>query len=358
MRRELAPGRGRRSHDDDGRQQVAPSGLTIHPDLLTRRPATAVALQESAGNAAVASRLRAVQRDFASQGYGVKEGGTAHTITRPNQVLHEYGITCYGTSVMYMLQSYGLVPPTMTRTEFEHAFTPLNPLHRGGAKTGPVTVSGVEQKNAVPIDLITKSLQGTERPSKRDSSLGKITTTEATLRGADRGSMRVSDIMARMPAILATFKAQADKAGYEFLKAHRAPGSAYSADAKGESWTDATGDLAGGKLTADYFKDGNTVMTAVHLDYPPKGLDHWVVIVKESTTITIGRTKHHLYPADDPLVGRVMVLAPKIGRVGEDVLKKAGLKDAGGQLQLSSGTPVHLAYGGGQAFRRRSAKYR
>ena len=150
---------------------------------------------------------------------------------------------------MYMLQSYGLVPPTMTRTEFEHAFTPLNPLHRGGAKTGPITVAGVEQKNAAPIDLITKSLQGTERPSKRDSSLGKITTTEATLRGADRGSMRVSDIMARMPAILATFTSQADKAGYEFLKAHRAPGSAYSADAKGRSaGPTPTADLAGGKL--------------------------------------------------------------------------------------------------------------
>jgi hypothetical protein len=357
MRRELARGRGRRSHDD-GRQQVAPSGLITHPDLLTRRPATAVALQESAGNAAVASRLRAVQRDFASQGYGVKEGATAHTITRPKQVLDEYGITCYGTSVMYMLQSYGLVPPTMTRTEFEHAFTPLNPHHRGGAKTGPITVAGVEQKNAVPIDLITKSLQGTERPSKRDSSLGKITTTEATLRGADRGSMRVSDIMARMPVILATFRAQADKAGYEFLKTHRAPGSAYTADTKGESWTDATGDLAGGKLTADYFKDGNTVMTAVHLGYPPEGtLDHWVVIVKEGTTITIGRTKHHLYPADDPLLGKVMVLAPKIGRVGGDALKKAGLTGAGGQLEFG-GTRVHLAYGGGQAFRRRSATYK
>ena len=104
----------------------------------------------------------------------------------------------------------------------------------------------------------------------------------------------------------------------------RAPGSAYSADAKGESWTDASGDLAGGKLKADYFKDGNTIMTAVHLGYPAGGtLDHWVVIVKESTTITVGSTKHHLYPADDPLSGRVMVLAPKIGRVGEDALKKA-----------------------------------
>jgi hypothetical protein len=358
MRRQLAPSRGRRSHDGGGTPHVAPSGLVAHPDLLNRRRDTAVALQETAGNAAVASRLRVVQRDAESQGYGVEQGGTAHTITRPEQVLSEYGMTCYGTSVMFMLQSYGLVPPDMTRAEFEHAFTPLNPLHRGGEKTGPITVGGVEQKNAVPIDLITKGLQGTERPSKRDSSLGKITTTEATLRGADRGSMRVSDIMARMPVILASFAAQADKPGYQFLKANHAPGGAYTADAKGERWTDATADLNGGKLTADYFKDGNTVMTAVHLDYPPEGtLDHWVVIVKESTTITVGGTKHHLYPADDPLFGRVMVLAPKIGRIGEDALKKAGLTAAGGQLE-SGGIRVHLAFGGGQAFRRRSAKYK
>ena len=44
-----------------------------------------------------------------------------------------------------------------------------------------------------------------------------------------------------------------------------------------------------------------------------------------------------------------MVLAPKLGRVGEDALTKAGLKVVGGQLQFS-GTRVHLAYGGGQAF--------
>ena len=355
MRRVLAPSAGR--HGDGDPRHIASSGPALHPDLLHHSPATAVALQEAAGNAAVVSRLRVVQRDFTSQGYGVEESGTARTITRPEQVLDTYGITCYGTSVLYMLQSYGLVPPTMTRVEFEHAFTPLNPLHRGGAKTGPITVAGVEQKKAVPIDLMTKSLQGTERPPKRDSSIGKITTTEATLRGADRGSMRVADIMARMPVILATFQAQADKPGYEFLKAHRAPGAAYTADAKGERWTDATADLNGGKLKADYFKDGNTVMTAVHLDYPPKGLDHWVLIVKEGKEITVGRTKHHLYAADDPLSGRVMVLAPKIGRATEDALKKAGLTVSGGELKYG-GVTVHLAYGRGQAFRRRSAKYR
>jgi hypothetical protein len=132
-----------------------------------------------------------VQRDFASQGYGVEEGGTAHTITRPKQVLSEYGITCYGTSVMYMLQSYGLVPPTMTRTEFEHAFTPLNPLHRGGAKTGPITVAGVEQKNAVPIDLITKSLQGTERPQTQPEA------DHPAVRGRERSLFYVACSRAR-----------------------------------------------------------------------------------------------------------------------------------------------------------------
>jgi hypothetical protein len=357
MRRGLVPGRDRCGGHGDDPRQAAPSGLAAHPDLLGRRPATAIALQGMAGNAAVVARLRAVQRDFASQGYGVEKGGASQTITRPEQVLYEYGMTCYGTSVLFMLQSYGLVPPDMTRTEFEHAFTPLNPLNRGGAKTGSITVAGVEQKKAVPIDLITKSLQGTDRPSKRDSSLGKITTTEATLRGADRGSMRVADIMARMPVILATFQAQAAKPGYEFLKAHRAPGGAYTAGPKGEQWTDATADLNAGKLTADYFKAGNTVMTGVHLGYPPKGLDHWVLIVKEGRSITIGRTTHHLYPADDPLSGGVMVLAPKIGRVAQDVLTKAGLTVADDELKFG-GVTVHLAYGGGQAFRRKSAKYR
>jgi hypothetical protein len=82
-----------------------------------------------------------------------------------------------------------------------------------------------------------------------------------------------------------------------------------------------------------------------------------VLIVKEGKEITVGRTKHHLYPADDPLSGQVMVLAPKIGRATEDALKKAGLTAAGGELKYG-GVTVHLAYGGGQAFRRRSATYR
>ena len=101
------------------------------------------------------------------------------------------------------------------------------------------------------------------------------------------------------------------------------------------------------------------MMTAVHLGYPAGGnLDHWVVIVKESTSITVGSTNHRLLPGRRPALRTVMVLAPKIGRVERGRATKAGLTARGGQLQLSSGAPVHLAYGGGQAFRRRSAKYR
>ena len=76
-------------------------------------------------------------------GFGPR--GRTDKITRPKQVLSEYGMTCYGTSVMYMIQSYGLVPPDMTREEFEYAFTPLNPKdpkRSGDPKTDSIRGSG------------------------------------------------------------------------------------------------------------------------------------------------------------------------------------------------------------------------
>ena len=57
-------------------------------------------------------------------------------------------------------------------------------------------------------------------------------------------------------------------------------------------------------------------MTAVHLDYPPKGLDHWVVIGEGVHDDLLRRHEAPPVPADDPLFGR-SVLAPKTGRVGD-----------------------------------------
>ena len=149
---------------------------------------------------------------------------------------------------MFMLQSYGLVPPGMTREEFEYAFTPLNPKSdkHSDPKTDDIQVAGKTQSGAKPVDLITEALQGTSLPSK-STSVGKITFTEATLRGADKGSFTVKQIMEHMPKILAAFNAQSAKKGYEFMKAHvPASGKAYAAGA-GENWVESSKELSQGK---------------------------------------------------------------------------------------------------------------
>jgi hypothetical protein len=341
-------------HADAVAQRVTSPG-TAH-ELLASYPQTTRAA--SPGGMAASPVQR---QSHESQGYGVKDdAGSTEKITRPEQVLSTYGITCYGTSVMFMLQSYGLVPPDMTREEFEYAFTPLNPKSdkHSDPKTDDIQVAGKTQSGAKPVDLITEALQGTSRPPKSDTSVGKVTFTEATLRGADKGSFTVKQIMQHMPKILATFNAQSAKKGYEFMKAHvPASGKAYAAGAA-ENWVESSKELSQGKIPADYFKDGNTVMAGVTLSFPPtSSLDHWVVIVKEADKKEIDGKLYFLYPADDPLYGEAYVMAPpleKADKVDKDTLEDADLFRKYGELQYN-GHRVHT-FLNGNAFRRNVKK--
>jgi hypothetical protein len=292
---------------------------------------------------------------FESLGAGVQDDAkTAEKITRPEQVLTSYGMTCYGTSVMYMIQSYGLVPPDMTREEFEYAFTPLNPKKPGDAKTDPIRVAGKEQAGALPIDLVTEALQGTPTPKKQKTSIGTVTFTEATLRGAERGSFTVADIMEHMPRILAAFDRQSAVKGYEFMRAHKPPsGTAYT-PAKSERWIESAGALEKGAVGAEYFAGGNTVMTAVDYEWPPgPSLGHWVVIVGEGRKLEIAGRAHYLYPADDPLFGQVQVLAPMLRRASDKDLADAGL-EKGFRVLRYGGTRVLMLFPG-YAYARRAS---
>src|SRR5260370_5602110 len=258
------------------------------------------------GGAAQQARIQKESSPFESQGYGVQDdAGKEDKITRSEQVLYEYGMTCYGTWVMFMIQSYGLVPPDMTRQEFEYAFTPLNPKNLTSpedARTDPIEVAGKAQPDAKPVDLITEAVQGTPRPSKGKTSIGKVTSTEATLRGADKGSFTVAQIMDHMPRILAAFKAQSEKKGYEFMKAHvPVSGQGYVASAA-EKWIESSDELIAGTISGDYFKDGNTIMAGVDYEYPPAPhLGHWVLIVKTPEKIKIAAKQHFFYAAFAPL---------------------------------------------------------
>lgn len=125
-----------------------------------------------------------------------------------------------------------------------------------------------------------------ESASKVATSLGKVTQTEATLRGANAGGFTVAQIMAKMPAILDAFRKQSLVTGYEFMKAHvPASGKSYTAGA-GEKWADVSDRLKNPalepKIDAAYFKAGNTILAGVHYHYPPgSGVEHWVVIATD-----------------------------------------------------------------------------
>lgn len=102
------------------------------------------------------------------------DAGQAQTITRPEQVLSEYGMTCYGTSVMFITQSYALVPPDMTREEFEFAFTPLNPKSPGHAKTDSIEVTGKPIPKIKSVGLITRALEGALFRQRRKPHLVRL----------------------------------------------------------------------------------------------------------------------------------------------------------------------------------------
>lgn len=89
--------------------------------------------------------------------------------------------------------------------------------------------------------------------------------------------------MKHIPSILAAFRKQSEQKGFEFMKA-RTPisGHGYTAGSN-EKRIECSAELIDGRIDADYFRDGNTIMTGVDYEYPPgPSLGHWVVIAKRN----------------------------------------------------------------------------
>jgi hypothetical protein len=297
------------------------------------------------------------QSSFPSAGPGVLDEATKkpEPITRSEQAKHQYGLECLGTSVMYMIQSYRLVPPDMSRQEFEHAFTPLNPP--GFSKTDRIKVAGIEQKSAMPVDLFSKALEGTINPAKVHSSIGNVTKTEATLRGADWGGFSAQDVVKKLPEVFSAFKAQSQKPGYEFMQVHRPFIEAFKAESKDE-WI-ATDELENNTIDDDYFQKGNTLLAELSLIYPAtSSVGHRCVVVgKAKYTIkdTVGQN-HHLYPADDPWYGSTLVMVPpdSVGWVEKDAESGVSVDDrSNGLLKYNGQTLLQVAKGNNHVYRRR-----
>lgn len=300
------------------------------------------------------------QVPFPSSGSGVSDDidKKSEPIIRTEQAKHAYGLECLCTSIMYMIQSYGLIPPDMSRQEFESAFTPLTPPAKGSPKTGWIKVGGKEQSGALPIDLFSKALEGSHTPPKVPTSLqgGPVTKTEATLRGADWGGFSAQEVLKKLPNILRAFHAQSLEPGYEFMRAHRSPIEAFKPDAKDEWAT--TNALANNTIGDEYFQKGNTLMAELCLRYPAiSNVGHRCVIVgkaKYSLKDPAGND-YYLYPADDPWYGQTLVMAPSDtsgwfrGEAGVSVISSQD-----GSLKYKNQTVFQLASGDHHVYRRKT----
>ncbi len=318
------------------------------------------------------------QVSFTSSGQGVRDETEKRSEPveryRQTEVLHKedpvanptYGLECLGVAILYMIQSYGLVPPDMSRQEFEHAFTPLTPPAHGSPKIGWIKVGGKEQigalpvnLGALPVDLFSNALEGTPNPPKtNNNSLGyPATKTEATLQGAKRGGFKADYVVKKLPEIFRAFHAQAQKPGYEFMQAHRPYTEAFKPEAMDE-WV-ATADLNNNSIGDEYFQKGNTLMVELSLSYPTTSeVWHRCVIVGKAkyTIIDTAGQNHYLYPADDPWYGPTLVMVPPDtdGWLERDPTAGVSIfNQSAGLLKYRSQTVLLVAKGNNHIYRRK-----
>lgn len=293
----------------------------------------------------------------ASPGVLVETTRKMVNITRTLQAKHTYGLECLGASIMYMIQSYGFVPPDMSRKEFQYAFTPLSTPASVSPKIDSIKVGGKPVGTTMPVDLFTKSLEGSDNPPKHDTSIGFMTKTEATLRGANWGGFSATEVYKKLPEVFSAFFAQSQKPDYEFMKAHRPSIEAFKPKAK-EEWV-ATDDLNNNSISNTYFEAGNTLLAELCLAYPAtSSVEHRSVVVgvaKYTIKDSSGKN-YYLYPADDPWWGQTLVLVPPddTGNLAKDSTTGITVADrTNGLLNYNGQTVLQVALGNNHIYMRK-----
>jgi hypothetical protein len=339
---------------------------------------THVVQQETAGNNdLLKSPVLLRQVSFGSSGPGVIDEAGPQSVPieryRQTEVLHienpanpTYGTECLAVSIMYMLQSYGLVPPNMSRQEFESAFTSLTPPAYGSPPADKIKVAGIEQVGARPVDLFSTVLEGTLHPPKIPPDPEKIknslsypaTRTEMTLVGANSGTFPADYVVKKLPAIFRAFDAQSKMPGYEFMRTNRPFLERFKLEAQDE-WI-ATDDLNNNTISDEYFQKGNTLLVELSLRYPVTSVvGHRCVVVgkaKDTITDTAGQN-HYLYPADDPWYKATLVMVPPYTAERVHLETTPGISVVDGKKLYYKGERVfQVAPENGHIYRRKAQK--
>lgn len=333
---------------------------TIAPPVAMPSPAPTVVpmpsgVQMRIGNRAMRDILEDQYAFMSARARGLRPSGNIirrlqSLFFRGEGLAHNFvGLECNTVAALYMLQSYGLVPPDMRLEEFEDAFTPVNVeasiSSRDSARSprnNVVRVNGVEMshegKAVLGLDMITPVLAAV---TSADQAV-----TNRRLRGGSHDSALISasrgaEVLRRL--LIAFAELPRRRPEYRFLqddktvKSALRPGSPIdiaerrafkpydpaTMQARPYEGGDArrligpksqvknlSAAVANGLVPEAYFTAGHTIYAGINENNQMGGVTHYVLITGVAHRGSFQGRPYTIYEADDPLFGRIYLVAP------------------------------------------------
>ncbi|MDX1902546.1 MAG: hypothetical protein SFU27_00185 [Thermonemataceae bacterium] len=231
-----------------------------------------------------------------------------------------YGMDCNACCTMYFLQSYGLIPPNMSRKQFEYLFTPLNP---------PKAVNPLNDKSAYAPNSSPKTNEGIKwegkivKPAQDNLFKGLFDSSEGFLRGL-KGSGAILPHtpkgIEQLYTIVGRFYSLAQTNEYKFLE-KSLKGGYYSLNYEGLS--NKYSALQNG-IEDNYFQKH---VIFVDLALGKFDIEHYCLVVGNSPQGVVQvDTDIYLryYKVDDPLFGKWDVPVPTKVLSQTDIAKLVG----------------------------------
>jgi hypothetical protein len=231
---------------------------------------------------------------------------------RNNKPPFVYGMDCNACCVMYFLQNFGLIPPNISRKQFEYVFTVLNPPKAVKPLSSTDLKDPAYNPNPSP-----KSDEGIKinndffKPIDFDIfAVAFPNGSEGFLRGSSGAIFpHLSNSHRMLFNIMKAFYDLSFKKGYEALQKYHNPILREFFSQSEILIKNLYQELSEGAFSEDYFKQGFAIFVAV--DYHGHSVGHYSVVTAPKTaTLKVNNIDYHFYPADDPLNGGIYVVAP------------------------------------------------
>ncbi|MCU0440415.1 MAG: hypothetical protein MUC49_21190 [Raineya sp.] len=222
-----------------------------------------------------------------------------------------YGMDCNACCTMYFLQSFGLIPPNITRKQFEYLFTVMNPSKEVKPKSStdlkdPAYNPNTSSKGKSDIKINNDFF----KPIEFDIFARAFPNgSESFLRGSSGAIFpHYTSSHKMLFDIMKAFYDLSFKNGYEPLQKYHSPLLRELFLQSEILIKNVYQDLSQGVFNENYFIQGFVIFVGL-AHYPPLP-GHYCIIVDAPSAQRFEDTDFWVYPADDPLSGRKQIFVP------------------------------------------------